>query len=139
MPACVPYQPIPQAPCCCSAAAQRTFASTTDRTGSAALTTWAKETAICEKDTQALTWPMVWNRATWGRGGGQAVYPSENRQAGQQPVCVHHMTVVHLHTPAGFSQSQPAMLMIAAPPAHYSSQWATVLPPHYCASPARAP
>lgn len=36
----------------------------TDSTGSAAFTTWAKLTAMREKDTQALTWPMVWNRAT---------------------------------------------------------------------------
>lgn len=36
------------------------------------LTTWAKDTAIWEKETQALTWPMVWNSATCGCGGGGA-------------------------------------------------------------------
>ena len=51
---------------------ERTLASTTDSTGSAALTTWAKETAIWEKDTHALTCPMVWNSATCGAARGTA-------------------------------------------------------------------
>jgi len=41
----------------------RTEEKMTEKTGSADLMTWVKETATLENETQAEMWPIVWNKA----------------------------------------------------------------------------
>lgn len=87
-------------------------------------TTCANETAICENDTQADTWPMVWNSATWRRRGAgeqrgeqQAVGDAGWRGGGGRGRCAEPSPPPSQQRSAPAPLSQPASRQLLLPAA----------------------
>lgn len=97
-------------------------------------TTCAKETAIWEKERQADTWPMVWNRATYvptgwaGSGSGVIVWDAgrgvKGPQVGQRACSPKQrasdrsseQATRRQHVPTAFTMAAEATTVPARPP-----------------------